>query len=99
MKNLVVYMQQFTITTKEWDRPCRKKGKKWVFVETRNLVPLFVDKHTVFPRGAIYRMKKHMERMKTTDHRAIWNCKLTVENAKGYQVYYLTCKRIAKAKA
>ena len=93
MRSLVIYKQSLTISTAKWNYPYRKDGEKWIAVERKRLLPLYSKHDSTFLRGAIYRMKKAMEKMRAKNNRPIWNCKLSSKKVAGYNVYYLACER------
>ena len=104
MRNLVVYRQSLTRATGKWNPPCRKEVEGWILVKCENLVPLYQKKdgkwipvnQPLCFHGAILKMKKVMEELRTENNGPIWNCKMTSKQTGGYLIYHLICKRIRK---
>lgn len=92
MRNLVVYKQSLTKATMKWNPPYRREDGIWVLIKREHLIPL-CNEQGVF-RGAILKMKKIMEKMRTKNNSPVWNCTMTSKEMGAYRIYHLICKRI-----
>jgi len=86
MRNLVAYRQSLTKATMKWNPPCRKEDEGWILVKHGSLCV----------HGAILKMKKIMEKMRTENNRPVWNCVMTSKEMRAYRIYHLICKRIKR---
>jgi len=94
MRNLVAYKQSLTKATMKWNPPYRREDGKWILVKREHLKPhLLCNERGVF-RGAILKMKKIMEKMRTENNRPVWHCIMTSKEMGVYRTYHLICKRI-----